>query len=72
MINVELPRSTEVYVHRIGRTGRGGKSALAASLFTDNERYLLDAIGQLQQQRISFEAIAAVAWSDERLAPRSS
>ena len=69
VINVELPRSTEVYVHRIGRTARGGKSGLAASLFTDNERYLLDAIGQLQQQRISFEAIAAVAWSDERLAP---
>tara|TARA_R110001599_G_C12277354_1_gene663178 strand:- start:16585 stop:17964 length:1380 start_codon:yes stop_codon:yes gene_type:complete len=57
VVNFELPRSAEVYVHRIGRTGRGGKSGLALSLFTDKERYRLDSIEKFQQRNLSFEAI---------------
>lgn len=57
VINFELPRQAEVYVHRIGRTGRGGKSGLSLSLFTDAERYRLDAISQFQQRELPFEAI---------------
>lgn len=57
VVNFELPRSAEVYVHRIGRTGRGGKSGLALSLFTDSERYRLDSIGKFQQRDLPFEAI---------------
>lgn len=33
VINYELPHDPEVYVHRIGRTGRAGSSGQAASLF---------------------------------------
>jgi ATP-independent RNA helicase DbpA len=61
VVNFELPRSAEVYVHRIGRTGRGDKSGLALSLFTDNERYRLDSIGQFQQRELPFEAIQLLA-----------
>jgi len=32
VVNVELPRDAEVYVHRIGRTGRAGKEGVAISL----------------------------------------
>ena len=32
VVNFDLPRQPEVYVHRIGRTGRAGKSGLAVSL----------------------------------------
>lgn len=34
VINYDLPRSPKDYVHRIGRTGRAGKSGLAFSLIT--------------------------------------
>ena len=32
VVNVELPFQPEIYVHRIGRTGRAGKTGLAVSL----------------------------------------
>ena len=44
VINYELPRDPEVYVHRIGRTGRAGKHGLAMSLFMQSEVVKLNAI----------------------------
>lgn len=37
VINYDLARRSDEYVHRIGRTGRAGKSGLAISLVTPNE-----------------------------------
>ena len=37
VVNYELPPSPEVYVHRIGRTGRAGAPGLAISLVTPND-----------------------------------
>ncbi|HAD32076.1 MAG TPA: ATP-dependent RNA helicase DbpA, partial [Methylophaga sp.] len=37
VINYELPRDPEVYIHRIGRTGRAGESGLAMSLVAEAE-----------------------------------
>ncbi|MFT7462023.1 MAG: ATP-independent RNA helicase DbpA [Pseudohongiellaceae bacterium] len=37
VINFELPHQAETYVHRIGRTGRAGKSGVAASLTTTRQ-----------------------------------
>lgn len=37
VVNFELPRDPEVYVHRAGRTGRAGKQGLAISFFDRNE-----------------------------------
>ena len=43
VINYDLPRTSEDYVHRIGRTGRAGASGEAIALYTaEEERYLLD------------------------------
>lgn len=43
MINYDLPNESETYVHRIGRTGRAGKSGLAMSFCNQEEyAYLLD------------------------------
>ncbi len=47
VVNFELPSQPEVYVHRIGRTGRAGKSGLAVSLCAANERAKLAAIEQV-------------------------
>jgi ATP-independent RNA helicase DbpA len=41
VINFDLPYQSETYVHRIGRTGRAGKSGIAVSLLTGNERMRL-------------------------------
>ena len=47
VINHELPYNAEDYIHRIGRTGRAGKSGLAISLVTEKESYLLKDIEKL-------------------------
>ena len=38
VINYELTRDPEVYVHRIGRTGRAGEKGLALSIFTISDQ----------------------------------
>jgi ATP-independent RNA helicase DbpA len=48
VINFELPRDPEIYVHRIGRTGRAGEKGLALSLFTEQESRRLQAIEAYQ------------------------
>ena len=37
VINYELPHDPEIFIHRIGRTGRAGEKGLALSLYTDSE-----------------------------------
>lgn len=41
VINYHLPENPEVYVHRIGRTGRIGNSGKAYSLVSPEERNIL-------------------------------
>jgi ATP-dependent RNA helicase DbpA len=45
VINYDLPSDHELYVHRIGRTGRAGQEGIALSLYTPSERALLRNIG---------------------------
>jgi ATP-independent RNA helicase DbpA len=45
VINYDLPRDHEQYVHRIGRTGRAGQEGVAVSLYTSQERSVFLAIG---------------------------
>jgi ATP-independent RNA helicase DbpA len=44
VVNLDLPSQPEVYVHRIGRTGRAGKSGLAVSLCSPADEPKLTAI----------------------------
>ncbi len=39
VINFDLPQHPEAYVHRIGRTGRAGKTGVAITLVTPRERW---------------------------------
>ena len=44
VINYDMPKELEMYVHRIGRTGRGGKRGMATTFVNraDSESILLD------------------------------
>jgi ATP-dependent RNA helicase DeaD len=41
VVNYDFPQEHEYYVHRIGRTGRAGKSGLAFTFYCGRERYRL-------------------------------
>ena len=60
VINYELPRDPEVYVHRIGRTGRAGSKGVALSLFLPAEANRVNAIEQYQQGKVQLEELRAL------------
>jgi ATP-independent RNA helicase DbpA len=50
VINFELPHDPEIYIHRIGRTGRAGEKGIALSLYTERERLRVKAIEEYQKK----------------------
>jgi superfamily II DNA/RNA helicase len=51
VINFDMPRSGDEYVHRIGRTGRAGAEGLAISLICHNDWSLMSSIERYLKQR---------------------
>ncbi|MDH3266667.1 MAG: ATP-dependent RNA helicase DbpA, partial [Gammaproteobacteria bacterium] len=47
VFNFEPPKQADVYVHRIGRTGRAGKTGVAVSLVEPREEWRLQGIAEL-------------------------
>jgi ATP-independent RNA helicase DbpA len=52
VVNFDLPSQPDVYVHRVGRTGRAGKVGLAISLRTSREAGKVAAIEQFTGQKL--------------------
>jgi len=52
VINYDLPQDPEIYVHRVGRTGRAGKTGIAITLVTPKEMYQLRRIQNFTHQKI--------------------
>jgi ATP-dependent RNA helicase DeaD len=52
VINYDIPTAAEVYVHRIGRTGRIGREGVAITLVDPRERRTLRQIEALTKQKI--------------------
>jgi ATP-dependent RNA helicase RhlE len=52
VINFDLPTTPEIYVHRIGRTGRAGAEGIAVTLCDADERSMLRQIERLTRQRL--------------------
>jgi ATP-independent RNA helicase DbpA len=65
VINYELPWDPEIYVHRIGRTGRAGKKGLALSLCTEQELNRVKAIEDYQSIAARWDEIAPFKMSYE-------
>ncbi len=57
VINYDLPQDVEFYVHRIGRTGRAGKSGTALSLVAPRDYSQLRLIEKLTGTRIRREKL---------------
>ena len=52
VINYEVPQQPEIYVHRIGRTGRAGQKGVAISLTSDERDSRIDAVEALTGRAI--------------------
>jgi ATP-dependent RNA helicase DeaD len=53
VINYDLPHDNETYVHRIGRTGRAGRSGVTILFVTPKESRLVSGIERHTRQRIN-------------------
>ena len=53
VINYALPEYPEIYIHRVGRTGRAGSKGEAISLCASHERYYLEQIEKLADIKIN-------------------
>ncbi len=78
VVNYDLPNEPEVYVHRIGRTARAGRTGIAISFCSAEERGWLRAIERLlkrrvpedRNQRFDSERARTASGADARPAPR--
>ncbi|WP_121613114.1 DEAD/DEAH box helicase [Mesobacillus foraminis] len=52
VFNYDIPADAESYVHRIGRTGRAGMKGLAITLYSTDDRPILDGIEAVLNLRI--------------------
>ncbi|WP_201574765.1 DEAD/DEAH box helicase [Psychrobacter sp. H8-1] len=57
VINYDLPRQTEDYVHRIGRCGRAGRTGVAVSLCSMDDRPQLNAINRYLDRKMEVSVI---------------
>jgi ATP-dependent RNA helicase DeaD len=52
VINYSLPLELEVYIHRIGRTARSGKSGVAISFVTPTQRHIIPRIERITKSKL--------------------
>jgi ATP-dependent RNA helicase DeaD len=69
VFNFDLPRDMENYVHRIGRTGRAGKTGIAISLVTPSEQFRIRKLENYTKQSITKSAVPT---KEEILAKREA
>ena len=72
VFNFDVPTHAEDYVHRIGRTGRAGKSGVAISIVTRAEQKHIAEIEKLIARKIDWlggETIAELKEDDEAVGP---
>jgi superfamily II DNA/RNA helicase len=55
VVNYDLPKHSEEYIHRVGRTGRAGKKGKSVSFYTPKDKKILDDIEKLIKSKIRRE-----------------
>jgi ATP-dependent RNA helicase DeaD len=66
VVNFDVPSSPDVYVHRIGRTGRAGREGMAITLVEPREHRLLGNIEAATRTRLERATVPSVADLRER------
>lgn len=69
VVNFDIPMQAEDYVHRIGRTGRAGKTGDAVSLVTAKDLFLLKAIFSYTKQDIP---VATIEGLEAKMDPKTA
>ena len=64
VVNYEISPDPEIYVHRIGRTGRAGKEGLALSIFQPSEIRKVQAIGAYLEKPPLFKTLPLASNND--------
>ncbi|TMP29547.1 ATP-dependent RNA helicase SrmB [Pseudoalteromonas rubra] len=57
VINFDMPRTADIYVHRIGRTGRAGKKGTAISLVEAHDAEILGKVERYTEQKLKRRVI---------------
>ncbi|KAF9192265.1 hypothetical protein BGZ51_005834 [Haplosporangium sp. Z 767] len=70
VIQVGIPSSKEQYIHRVGRTGRAGKTGEGVLMITPMERSFLDAVSDLPLMANKTADNLEEIMQDEKLAER--
>ncbi len=60
VINFDAPRQAEDYVHRIGRTGRAGRSGIAITMVNGKERHLVREIERYIGESVRVDVIVGL------------
>ncbi|KAI5649018.1 hypothetical protein M9H77_35023 [Catharanthus roseus] len=67
VVNLDLPKTMEDYVHRIGRTGRAGSTGRATSFYTDRDMYL---VAQIKKAMADVQSGNTVTYATGKTARR--
>jgi superfamily II DNA/RNA helicase len=70
VINFDMPKHAEEFVHRIGRTGRAGSKGDAISLVGPKDWISFKNVEGFLQQKLSFETVAGLAAKFKGLKPK--
>ncbi|HEY0846008.1 MAG TPA: DEAD/DEAH box helicase [Noviherbaspirillum sp.] len=72
VVNYDLPKFPEDYVHRIGRTGRAGRNGLAISLVNHSENMNIKRIERFTKQLIPIDVIEGFEPKKSASVPRTN
>ncbi len=63
VINLDLPSDPDIYIHRIGRTGRAGQKGQALSLYVPEENSMVEEIEQLTKKSATIKYLDEICSS---------
>ena len=52
VINFDMPRTADIYLHRIGRTARAGKKGTAISLVEAHDQAMMERVGRYMKEEV--------------------